>query len=225
MLRVAVVAVQGAFVEHRDAIRRASEAARIPADATLVRTGAELESCDAAILPGGESTTIAKLLLASGLHDTLTRRAGTEDFPIMGTCAGLILLSKEGDEQVASTRTKLLGLMDMAVNRNAFGRQRESFEASVDLAGLGTVPAVFIRSPAITRTWGACRHLGEIQASFEGPDARPDPRSGWQPPNLGRVVVAAEQGNRLAFAFHPELTMDSTCHAYFLERAQAWKKR
>jgi 5'-phosphate synthase pdxT subunit len=221
-LRVGVVAVQGAFPEHRFAIERALASENLAGEAVLIRKGAELEGCDAAVLPGGESTTIAKLLGVSGLRDALVRRAEAEDFPTLGTCAGLILLAKEGDEQVEHTRTQLLGLMDMAVNRNAFGRQRESFEAPVEIEGVGKVDAVFIRSPAVVRTWGSARTIGSIDATLAHP---PDPKTGWVPPNVGPVGVAVEQGNRVAFCFHPELTDDPRCHAYFLRRVAAWKRR
>ena len=121
--------------------------------------------------------------------------------PILGTCAGLVLLAKEGDDEVARTGTRLLGLMDMAVDRNAFGRQKESFEAevAVDIPGPDfnmPFPAVFIRAPAVTRVWGTCRAL----ARFED------------------VIVLAGQGNLMAAAFHPELTHDSRLHGRLLEK-------
>lgn len=147
-------------------------------------------------MPGGESTTISKLLRTFDLHEELVRRARDEAFPILGTCAGMILLSTEGDGQVEKTDTRLLGLMEMSVNRNAFGRQRESFEAQLAIKGFdGPVPGVFIRAPAITRTWGSCEPLG----------------------NLGEHIIAARQGNLLAFAFHPELTGDTRVHEAFLD--------
>lgn len=222
-VRIGVVAVQGAFVEHRDAFRRAFDARSLEGEAVLVRTREDLSRCDAAVLPGGESTTISKLLLSSGMGDLLVERARHEDFPILGTCAGLILLSREGDTQVEGTRTRLLGLMDMAVNRNAFGRQRESFEADVEIAGLDSpFPAVFVRAPAVTRVWGRCEPLGVVDAAIASP---PDPRSGWTPPNVGKVVVAAREGNRFALAFHPELTEDPRLHVLFLDAVTAWRNR
>jgi 5'-phosphate synthase pdxT subunit len=149
---------------------------------------------DAVILPGGESTTISKRLKGSGMDEEL-RRLASEGKGIMGTCAGCILLAKKGDDGVSKTGTELLGLMDMEVDRNAFGRQRDSFETELDVEGIGNVNAVFIRAPAILRTWGGCRTI----SVFEG------------------MGVAAVQRKMLALAFHPELTPDTRLHRYFLE--------
>ena len=121
----------------------------------------------------------------------------------MGTCAGLIVLASEGDEQVQKTETKLLGLMEMAVNRNAFGRQKESFEAAVDIAGFDfPFHAIFIRAPAITRFWGDCKLL----AIFEDKQ------------------IMARQGNILAVAFHPELSGDTRIHEMFLGMVLEYSK-
>ena len=201
-MRIGVLGLQGAFTEHVDAVREAFEKAGIDGSVASVRRREELEALDGLIMPGGESTTISKLLRAFDLHDLLVRRASEEDFPILGTCAGMILLSKEGDGQVEKTDTRLLGLMDMAVNRNAFGRQRESFEAQLDIKGFDApVPGVFIRAPAITRTWGRCEALG----------------------TLGDFTIAAKQGNRLAIAFHPELTRDTRVHERFVNLVADWR--
>jgi len=165
-------------------------------------------------MPGGESTTISKLLRTFDLQDMLVRRAKDEDFPILGTCAGMILLSTQGDEQVSKTETRLLGLMDMAVNRNAFGRQRESFEADLAIRGFDKpVPGVFIRAPAIIKTWGACEPLGTLHVDEEIPGIGHDP------------IIAARQGNRYAIAFHPELTPDTRVHAKFVQMVDQWKRR
>lgn len=202
MIRIGVLGLQGAFTEHVDATRRAFDAQGVEGWVGTIRKRDELASLDGLIMPGGESTTISKLLRAFDLQDLLVQRATEEDFPILGTCAGMILLSKEGDGQVQKTDTQLLGLMDMAVNRNAFGRQRESFEAQVDIKGFDApVPGVFIRAPAITRTWGACEELGR----------------------LGDAIIAARQGNRFALAFHPELTGDARVHEWFTNAVARWK--
>ena len=200
-MRIGVLGLQGAFTEHEEALRRAAASRGVDVDVTAVRRRVEVERLDGLVMPGGESTTISKLLRAFDVHDLLVQRATEEDFPILGTCAGMILLSKEGDGQVDKTDTRLLGLMDMAVNRNAFGRQRESFEASIDVKGFDApLPGVFIRAPAITRTWGACEPLGE----------------------LGGFTIAARQQNRLALAFHPELTGDMRVHERFVDMVRAW---
>ena len=202
MMRIGVLGLQGAFTEHADAVRAALAARRLEGEVVTVRRPEELARVDGLLMPGGESTTISKLLRAFELHDALVRRAKEEDFPILGTCAGMILLSSEGDGQVETTETKLLGLMDMSVNRNAFGRQRESFEAELDIKGFdGPVPGVFIRAPGITRTWGRCEPLG----------------------TLNEFTIAAQQGNRLAFAFHPELTGDTRVHERFVDLVHRWR--
>jgi 5'-phosphate synthase pdxT subunit len=201
-MKIGVLGLQGAFTEHVDAVRSAFGKLGVAGEVATIRRREELANVDGLIMPGGESTTISKLLRTFDLHDLLVQRAREEDFPILGTCAGLILLSSEGDAQVEKTDTRLLGLMDMKTDRNAFGRQRESFEAKIDIKGIGAaVPGVFIRAPAIERTWGACEPLA----------------------NLGDRIIAARQGNRLAIAFHPELTPDTRVHEAFLELVLKWK--
>ena len=191
---VGVVAVQGAVTEHLEAFERAFHDSGRKGTAIPVRRPKDLEAVQALAIPGGESTTISKLLIRSGLFDRIVDRA-RQGMPVLGTCAGLVLLAKEGDKEVERTNTRLLGLMDMAVDRNAFGRQRESFEADIPVGLPGPewkrpYPAVFIRSPAITRVWGRCKALARVED----------------------VIVLAEQGNLLAAAFHPELTADTRLH-------------
>ncbi|HEX2021983.1 MAG TPA: pyridoxal 5'-phosphate synthase glutaminase subunit PdxT [Candidatus Thermoplasmatota archaeon] len=213
-MRIGVLGLQGAFTEHVDATREAMARLGVPGEARVVRRREELAAIDGLVMPGGESTTISKLLRKFELHDLLVERATREDFPILGTCAGLILLAKEGDGQVGKTDTRLLGLMDMATNRNAFGRQRESFEATLDLKGFDApVPGVFIRAPAIVRTWGACEPLGTLPLPEEVPGVGKAP------------IVAARQGNRMAIAFHPELTGDTRVHEAFVETVRRWRRR
>lgn len=201
-MRIGVLGLQGAFTEHVDAVRSAYAKLGIEGRVSTIRRRDELAELDGLIMPGGESTTISKLLRTFDLHELLVTRATEEDLPILGTCAGMILLSKEGDGQVEKTDTRLLGLMDMAVNRNAFGRQRESFEAALDIKGFDApVPGVFIRAPAITRTWGRCEALG----------------------SLSEFTIAARQGNRYAIAFHPELTGDTRVHEKFVSIVRDWR--
>jgi len=193
-VRVGVVGVQGDVSEHVDAARRALQEAGLEGEAVTVRRPPDLAKVDALTIPGGESTTISKLLVKFGLFDDIVRRA-RDGMPILGTCAGCILLAKEGDHQVAKTETKLLGLMDMAVDRNAFGRQRESFEGTVDVSVLDKpFRGVFIRAPEITKTWGGCEPIGKMQ---------------------GKIVLA-RQGHLVAAAFHPELSGDLRIHKWFL---------
>ncbi len=193
-LRIGVVAIQGDVREHISALGRASESLGIPVKAVSVRRERELDGLSGIILPGGESTTISKLLVRFGLDVAIRRmvRAGT---PIMGTCAGAVLLASRGDEEVEKTGTKLLELMPYAVMRNSFGRQKDSFEADLDIVGLDSpFHAVFIRAPLITDAWGDA----EVLARF-----RDD-------------IVMVKSENRLALSFHPELTDDTRIHAMFL---------
>jgi len=193
-VRVGVVGVQGDVSEHVDAVARAMEQGGFTGTVSAVRTRQDLEGVAALTIPGGESTTISRLLDRMGLFDRIRERA-SEGMPILGTCAGCILLAREGDDQVSRTATRLLGLMDMAVDRNAFGRQRESFEADLRVDFLDApFRGVFIRAPAIVRTWGRCAPL----AGFEG-----------------RVVLARD-GAVVGAAFHPELSGDLRIHTWFL---------
>lgn len=191
-MKVGVIAFQGAVSEHMRMIDSVlGEGSSIP-----VRSAEELEKVSAVIIPGGESTTIGRLMRNSGVFRKL-KELGESGFPIWGTCAGMIMLAKEGDEQVKRTG-ELLGLMDMKVKRNAFGRQRESFEEELEVGGIGRYRCIFIRAPAVERVYGKCRALARF----------------------GGYVVAAEQGNLLATAFHPELTGNGRFHRYFIEKVK-----
>ncbi|MDH7508411.1 MAG: pyridoxal 5'-phosphate synthase glutaminase subunit PdxT [Methanomassiliicoccales archaeon] len=194
-MKVGVIAVQGAVQEHIEMTNSAFERLGVNGRAVPVRREKDMEGIDCLIIPGGESTTISRLLRRFNLFDTIVER-GKKGMPIMGTCAGCILLAKVGDEEVIKTGTELLGLMDMEVDRNAFGRQRESFEADIMVKGLDSLfHAVFIRAPAIKRVWGQC----EVMATLEG------------------NIVMAKQDNLLGLAFHPELSSDTRIHEMLIE--------
>ena len=126
-MKIGIISLQGAVPEHINMISQALDNLGLSGEAVAVRHPKELSESSALILPGGESTTISKLIKRFDLHDPLIK-AAEEGVPIMGTCAGCILMAKEGDEEVAKTKTELLKIMDMRVDRNAFGRQRESFK-------------------------------------------------------------------------------------------------
>jgi 5'-phosphate synthase pdxT subunit len=185
MTTVGVLALQGAFIEHEQRLRELGAGTR------QVRLPADLDGLDGLIIPGGESTTIGKLATTFGLIDPLREFARAN--PTWGTCAGLIFLARD----IGIDRQPILGLMDIRVNRNAFGRQIDSFETDLPIAGLGDAPfhAVFIRAPVIT----AAGPEVEVLAALDHDR-----------------IVAARQGHWLATAFHPELTADSRLHAYFL---------
>jgi 5'-phosphate synthase pdxT subunit len=193
-MKAGVISVQGAAPEHVAALKVAMANLGRAGDVVPVRKAKDLEGISCLVLPGGESTTISKLLRRFGLFDRIIELAN-EGVPIMGTCAGCVLLSKEGDDQVERTETELLKLMDMAVDRNAFGRQRESFEAPLSIKGMDLpFPAVFIRAPLITRVWGRCEPLAVHSSS----------------------IVMARQDNLLALSFHPELSGDARIHEMLL---------
>jgi 5'-phosphate synthase pdxT subunit len=189
--RVGVLAMQGDY----DAHVRAVEAAG--GETFLVRTPDEVARADALILPGGESTTIGKLMARYGL-DAAIKQAHAEGTPIYGTCAGMILLAKTIASGEKRGGQSTLGLMDIGVARNAFGRQVDSFEADIDaprVAGTEPVRGVFIRAPYVAEAGPGVEVLGRYQDR----------------------VVLVRQGNVLASAFHPELTGDARVHTYFLK--------
>ena len=194
-MKVGVVAVQGDVSEHISASERAMRELGISGSAVNVRKADDMADVDRLIIPGGESTTISKLLQKSGLFRIIVKSA-QEGMPVMGTCAGCILLAKKGDEQVEKTETRLLGLMDMKVDRNFYGRQRESFEAVLKIDGISDqFRGVFIRAPAIVEVWGKCRKLSSLEGS----------------------IVMAREDNLLGLAFHPELSGSTDVHRAFLE--------
>ncbi|MBZ0320065.1 MAG: pyridoxal 5'-phosphate synthase glutaminase subunit PdxT [Anaerolineae bacterium] len=187
MMRVGVLALQGAFIEHEHMLES------LGAKAVEVRLPEQLETLDALIIPGGESTTIGKLAVTFGLVEPLRKFA--QEKPVWGTCAGMIFLAKDiGRDQ------PILGVMDIQVNRNAFGRQVDSFETDLNIKGMGDEPfhAVFIRAPLVT---GVNEKAGvEILSRLEDGG-----------------IVAVRQDHLLATAFHPELTGDSRMHQLFLD--------
>ncbi len=194
-MRIGVIAIQGNVEEHVNAMKLALKEAKCEAEVIKIKHKGMVPTCDAIILPGGESTTLGRLMEREGISSEI-RKASQAGIPIMGTCAGLVLLAKHGDKQVEKTKQPLLSLMDIHVNRNAFGRQKESFEAPVDFKGL-TMPfnAVFIRAPCITEAGNNVEILS----------------------TCGGIIVAARQENMLVLAFHPELTDDLRIHHYFLK--------
>jgi 5'-phosphate synthase pdxT subunit len=189
MMKIGVLALQGAFIEHEHVL------ARLGVQPVEVRLPEHLEGLDGLIIPGGESTTMGLLAQKWGLLEPLQvfARSGR---PIWGTCAGMILLAKNVVDGVPGQ--PILGLMDITVRRNAFGRQVDSFEADLAVPLLGDPPfhAVFIRAPVIERVGAGV----EVLAALEDGTA-----------------VAVQQGNLLATAFHPELTRDERFHHYFLK--------
>ncbi len=193
-LKIGVIGLQGDVEEHMTALRRAFDHFGVLGNAVWVRRPSDLGGVKGLCIPGGESTTISKLLTQFKLRERVISMA-SEGIPVLGTCAGCVLLAKEGDGQVERTRTELLDLMDMSVDRNAFGPQRESFESTINIKGLGEYPGVFIRAPLIRKVWGECKVIG----------------------TLDEMMVLAQQGNMMAASFHPELTNDPRFYSLFLD--------
>ena len=185
-MRIGVLALQGAFIEHIDILRH------LGVEALPIRLPAELANLDGLIIPGGESTSIGKLMRDYELMGEI-KALGEKGLPIFGTCAGMILLAS----LTSDSEIKPLGLIDIVVRRNAFGRQRESFETEISIPAVGEkpFPAVFIRAPVIEEANGKVEILARLN---------------------GSAGVAAREGKVLVSAFHPELTDDPRFHRYFL---------
>jgi len=187
-MKIGVLALQGAFAEHIAILKR------LNVDAIPVRLPHQLEGLDGLIIPGGESTTITKLMTHYKLRDRIIELA-KNNFPIFGTCAGMIVLARELSR---SGGVKPTGVMAIKVNRNAFGRQVDSFETEISIPVLGekSLIGVFIRAPLIESVGEGCEVLARL--------------------NDG-TIIAARQGKLLVCAFHPELTDDTRFHHYFLD--------
>lgn len=186
-MKIGVLALQGAFREHLHVLKK------LNVEAAEVRLPEQLDGLDALIIPGGESTTIGKLTVKYDLISPLRRFAGEK--PVWGICAGMVLMAKEiGRDQ------PLLGVMNIVVERNAFGRQKESFETDLYVSVIQNgnekpFPGVFIRSPTLVATMGKAKEIAWL---------------------VDNTPVAAVEGNLLATAFHPELTKDIRFHKLFL---------
>lgn len=192
-MKIGVLALQGAFIEHEKTLRS------LGVEASEVRLPADLAGLDGLILPGGESTTIGKLAVKYGLIEPI-RAMAAEGKPLWGTCAGMIFMSKD-----AQREQPLLGLMDVIVRRNAFGRQVDSFETDLEVPAIVTPEnsspfhAIFIRAPLIETVGPGVEVLARLTDG---------------------TIVAARQNNWLATSFHPELSKDDRFHRYFLNLAK-----
>lgn len=184
-MRVGVFALQGDVREHLQLLTS------LGVESIEVRNAEQLASCDGLIIPGGESTTISKLIDIFGLRDDLLAYVA-QDNPVYGTCAGMIMLATEVLDEASGQQS--LKAMDISVRRNAFGSQLDSFEALVDFAG-SPVEVAFIRAPIVERVGENVQVLSKLSTG---------------------AIVAVREGNLLATSFHPELTGDSAVHEYFL---------
>jgi len=196
-LKIGVFGLQGDIEEHVAITRLALARMGLEGDVTWAKTAEDIKSLDGLIIPGGESTVIGRLAEYNRALKTVKKRI-YEGMPVLGTCAGLIMLARKVyDRVVGEVRQPILGVMDVVVERNAFGRQRESFEVNLRIPVLGEEPfkGVFIRAPAI-------REMGpKVEALCR----------------LNEIVVAAKQHNMIGVSFHPELTNDTRLHQYFIK--------
>ncbi len=192
-MKIGVLALQGAFIEHEAMLKR------LGVEAVEVRLPGDLKGCDGVIIPGGESTTIGKLAVQYNLIEPL-REMAQSGKALWGTCAGMIFMAKDvGRDQ------PLLGLMDVRVQRNAFGRQVDSFEADLSIKGIDAAKpfhGIFIRAPLIESVGEGVEVLAQVEKDDED------------------VIVAARQDNLLVTSFHPELSNDTRFHRYFLKMAE-----
>lgn len=185
MTTIGILNLQGDVSEHFEATKKAAENIKKKLDVLTVKTSDEVSKCDGIIISGGESTVIGKLMEKTGVKDVILK----QNMPIMGTCAGMVLLAKKTDYE-----QPLLGLIDMEVKRNAFGRQKVSFEDEVGIFDR-KFKGVFIRAPYIEKVGKNVDILSKYNEK----------------------IVAVKSGKHIATAFHPELTGDTTIHEYFIK--------
>ena len=191
-MHIGVLALQGAFAAHSDCL------ASIGVQSVEVRTPEQLNSVDALLMPGGESSTMSQLLESSGLFDPISTRIA-DGMPVFGTCAGMILLASEILDGRSDQRS--FSAIDISVRRNAFGRQVDSFESAIK-SSVGDFQGIFIRAPRIERVGDEVEVLGSIN----------------------NEPVLVRQGNVLAASFHPELSNDARLHEYFVSITAIRKK-
>ena len=194
-ISIGVIGIQGAISEHVTIMQNTLKTTDTPGTVFIVKNLGDINKIDALILPGGETTTISKILYKLGLHTAIAKKIKENNLPVMGTCAGCVILASEIIDDIKDD-VKLLHAIDMQVERNAFGRQKESFEKNINIEGVHhPYNAVFIRAPVIRKIWGKTKVLAKIN----------------------KKIVMARQDNLLALSFHPELTNDLRIHNYFLD--------
>jgi len=198
LLKVGILSIQGDIEENSNAIKESFNELEIEGTVVYMKDLKDLEEIDGLIIPGGESTVIGMLLFLKGVQPDLIRKKIQEGLPILGTCAGLIMLSNKAyDKTIGETKQALLKVLDVTIERNAFGRQHESFESELDISYLGErkFNGVFIRAPAITELGNNV----EIIAEYD------------------KKIVAVRQNNILGTSFHPELANDNRFHTNLIK--------
>jgi len=193
-LRIGVIGVQGAISEHIHILSKVLIKKNINGKIFIIKNKNDIKNIDALIIPGGETTTISSLIQKLGIYNEILIRIKDKSMPIMGTCAGCVLLSNELENE--SKDIKLLKAINMKVLRNGFGRQKFSFEKEIDIKNFDEpFNAIFIRAPIIKKIWGDCEIYGKIENN----------------------IVFVKEKIYLALSFHPELTKDLRIHEYFLQ--------
>jgi len=193
-LTIGVIGIQGAVSEHVKILQKTYNKTDIKGNIIIINHKDQIKKIDGLIIPGGESTTISKILVKSNIYDEIYKKIKDNNLAIMGTCAGCVLLANalvENNQDI-----KLLKAIDMTVKRNAFGRQKESFEYNINIDGLSKpYTAVFIRAPSIEKVGNKCKILSKID----------------------KKIIIVRQDRYLALSFHPELTDDIRIHKFFLD--------
>lgn len=188
MVKIGILNLQGAVSEHYDLTKKAIEKLGLDIDVETVRYSGDVKTCDGIIISGGESTVIGKLINERGIDKAIK----DNDIPVFGTCAGMILLGKKTD-----FNQPLLGLMDIKVKRNNYGRQKDSFEAEIDIFN-EKFPGVFIRAPSL-ESYDKSKENIKVLSTFNG------------------KIIAIQQEKNIAISFHPELTENTLIHEYFIK--------
>lgn len=198
-INIGIIGIQGAIIEHKKVLKKILKKQNFSGKIIIVKKLEDLKKIDGLIIPGGESTTISRFLDRTGLRSQIKKRIKQKNLYIMGTCAGCVLLSKKLSFVNKKIDVKLLGALDIEVERNAFGGQKESFEKNIMIHGMKQpFNAVFIRAPVIKSLWNDVKVLAETD----------------------NKKVMVRQNNFLALSFHPELTNDTRIHEYFLDMIQ-----
>lgn len=195
MIKIGILNLQGAVSEHYEMTKKASAKISAKIEVESVRYAEDVKTCDGIIISGGESTVIGKLIARRGIDNVIKDK----NIPVLGTCAGMVLLAKKTD-----FNQPLLGLMDITVKRNAYGRQKDSFEAPIEILNQNYL-GVFIRAPAI-ESYDKTKDDIQVLSEFDG------------------KIIAIQQKDNIALSFHPELTEDTLIHEYFLKKIIAERK-
>jgi len=193
-LNIGIIGIQGAVSEHINIMKKALKDKKLEGEVLEIKNESQIDNIQGLIIPGGESTTISRIIYKSGLYHKIQNKIKNNELAVMGTCAGCVILSKHIIDNTKDVKN--LKVMDIQVQRNFFGRQKQSFEKKIEIKGFKKpYNAVFIRAPVITKADGKCKILSVVDEK----------------------IVMVQQEKMLALSFHPELTDDLRIHKYFLD--------